>query len=280
MRLGTGYIETGTSGSAAREFATALDRAGFDFVTMSGHVLSAAPDRYEGRPNALYVGPFRDPFVLFSHMAAVTERVRFRTSILILPMFPTALVARQAAELSELSGGRLDLGVGISWHEAEYAALGAEVRTRGRRLAEQVALLRRFWTEPFVEFEGRFHQIHGVGLNRLPEHPIPIWIGCGAEERLLRRVARLADGWLPFGPVLESWPTLRGYLEEAGRDVSSFGVGGRVVAGDGGPEAWVAEARRQQELGATDLSIAAPGMGPAEALARLIEAREVLAREL
>jgi probable F420-dependent oxidoreductase len=280
MKFGTGYIETGTSGAAAREFATALDEAGFDFVTTSGHVLSAEPDRYEDRPNALYVGPFRDPMVLFSHMAAATERLHFRTSILILPAFPVALVARQAAELQELSGGRFELGVGISWHEAEYRALGQDLHTRGRRMEEQIELLRRFWSEHFVEFEGRFHQIHHVGLNRLPSHPLPVWIGCGAEEPLLRRVARLADGWLPFGPVLEQWPTLRGYLEQAGRDVASFRVGGRVVAGDGGPDAWIAEAKRQQKLGATDLSIAAPGLAPPDALKRLTEAREVLANAL
>jgi alkanesulfonate monooxygenase SsuD/methylene tetrahydromethanopterin reductase-like flavin-dependent oxidoreductase (luciferase family) len=150
MKFGTGYIETGTSGAASREFATALDEAGFDFVTTSGHVLSAEPDRYEDRPNALYVGPFRDPMVLFSHMAAATERLHFRTSILILPAFPVALVARQAAELQELSGGRFELGVGISWHEAEYRALGQDLHTRGRRMEEQIELLRRFWSSSKV----------------------------------------------------------------------------------------------------------------------------------
>ena len=165
----------------------------------------------------------------------MTQRLAFRTSILILPLFPTALVAKQAAEPSLLSGGRFQLGVGISWNQAEYEALGQDFKTRGRRLEEQTVVLKRLWTEPFVTFEGRFHKLSGVGLNQLPQQPIPVWIGCAPEEPLLRRVARVADGWLPQVDPVEPLARLRRYLTEAGRDPSGFGVTWRLVAGPGGP---------------------------------------------
>src|SRR5262249_61905858 len=117
-------------------------------------------------------------------------------------------------------------------------AMGQDFTTRGRRLEEQIVVLKRLWTEPFVSFEGRFHALHGVGLNQLPQQPIPVWIGCAPEEPLLRRVARVADGWLPQVDPAEPLTRLRGYLTEAGRDPSSCGVTWRLGAGAGGPGAW------------------------------------------
>ncbi len=225
MKFGAGFALTAQADPIAlRDMAQTLDGAGFDYVTTAGHLLCAPPDSYTGRPLPTYVGPFREPFVFFAYLAAVTQRLAFRTSILILPLFPTALVAKQAAELSLLSGGRFQLGVGISWNQAEYEALGQDFKTRGRRLEEQIVVLRRLWTEPFVTFEGRFHTLSGVGLNQLPKQPIPVWIGCAPEEPLLRRVARVADGWLPQVDPAEPLARLRGYLTEAGRDPSSCGV--------------------------------------------------------
>ena len=134
MHFGAGFSLTAMDDPVAiRDVAQALDGAGFHFVTVAGHVLGVEPGRFADRPTATYVGPFYDPFVLFSYLAAVTDRLAFRTSILILPLFPTALVAKQAAELSLLSGGRFELGVGISWNRAEYQALYQDFRTRGRR---------------------------------------------------------------------------------------------------------------------------------------------------
>lgn len=283
MRFGTGFALTAMDDTVAvRDFAQALDGAEFDFVTTAGHLLCVEPDRFPDRPAATYVGPFYDPFVLFSYLAAVTERIAFRTSILILPLFPTALVAKQAAELSLFSSGRFQLGVGISWNEPEYQALNQDIHIRGRRLAEQITVLRKLWTEPLVTFQGRWHTLDGVGLNRLPKAPIPLWMGTGADagERVLRRVARLADGWTPLGDPTEAMPRLRQYLTEAGRDPASFKLGARLTAGADGPAAWVAEARRLQQVGVTDLAIGAPpDLPPPHALERLIEARGVLAGE-
>lgn len=282
MRFGTSFpLVALDSATAARDFAQALDGAGFDFVTAAGHLLSAETGRFPDRPAATYVGPFHEPFVLFAYLAGQTQRLTFRTSILILPLFPTAVVAKQAAELSMLSGGRFELGVGLSWNPAEYQALGQEIGTRGRRIEEQVTLLRRLWTEPFVSFAGRGHTFDRVGLNRLPPAPIPIWFGSTGEERPLRRVAKLADGWVPLGDPVEILPRLHQYLREAGRDPATFGVTGRIAAGPEGQSAWVAEAKRLQAAGVTEFSLAAPpDLPPAQALPRLIEARTALAEEL
>jgi probable F420-dependent oxidoreductase len=279
MKFGAGFpLAAQEDPMALRDMAQALDGAGFDYVTTAGHLLCAPPDSYPGRPLPTYVGPFREPFVFFAYLAAVTRRLAFRTSILILPLFPTALVAKQAAELSLLSGGRFQLGVGISWNPAEYEALGQDFKTRGRRLEEQIVVLRRLWTEPFVNFEGQFHSLHGVGLRQLPQQPIPVWIGCAPEEPLLRRVARVADGWLPQVDPAEPLTRLRGYLTESGRDSARFGVTWRLVAGPGGPESWVETVRRMASIGVTDITIGAPPeVTGASSLQQNIAARQALA---
>lgn len=282
MRFGAGFgLTAGDDPTALRAFAQRLDQAGFDLLTVSGHLLSVAAGRYSDRPTATYAGPFHDPFVLFGYLAAVTQRLRFRTSILILPLYATTIVAKQSAELQMLSGGRFELGVGISWNPTEYRAVGQDFTNRGRRLEEQVLVLRRLWSEPLVRFSGRYHQLDDVGLQRVPAQPIPIWMGGTNDERVLRRVARLADGFIPLGDPAEPLARLRQYLAEAGRDVAGFPLAGRLLAGPGGPEAWVESARGLQALGVSDLMLAAPpDLPPAEALERLVEARAALERAL
>ena len=284
MQYGTGFaLGAMTDVAMIRDFAQTLDGAGFDFVTASGHLLSAELGRFPNNPPATYVGPFHEPFVLFSYLAGITERLRFRTSISILPLFQTAVVAKQAAELSILSGERFELGVGISWSEPEYQALGQDIHTRGRRMEEQITLLRKFWTEPHVTFKGRWHEVDAVGLGgRLPKEPIPIWLGSGTGEKVLRRVAAIADGWIPgAGDVSEPIARLRGYVAEAGRDPATFPVSGRLVAGPEGASAWVAAAQAQQALGVSHLSITAgpDAQGPA-ALQRVLDAKQAIASEL
>jgi probable F420-dependent oxidoreductase len=282
MKFGAGLPLTASSDVASiREFAQRLDAAGFDVLTVSGHLLSVPAGRYPDRPAPTYAGPFHDPFVLFGYLAAITQRLHFRPSILILPLYATAIVAKQAAELQLLSGGRFELGVGISWNPTEYRAVGQEFTNRGRRLEEQVHMLRRLWSEPFVQFDGRFHRFDEIGLNRVLEPPIPIWMGGTGEDRVLRRVARVGDGFIPLGDPAEIMPRLRQYLTEAGRDPSSFGLTGRVIAVSDGPEAWLQQARALQALGATHLGLSAPPdlAGPAS-LERIIEAKQALERAL
>jgi probable F420-dependent oxidoreductase len=258
---------------AVREVTQGLDSAGFDFVSTAGHVLTAAPERYADRPATTYAVPYRDPFVLYTHLAASTRTICFRTAIMILPLYPTALVARQAADVSVITGGRLELGVGISWQAAEYTALGQDLHTRGARLEEQLQVLRLLWTQPRVTFHGRFHDIDDLGLDQLPSAPIPLWIGCSPMERLLRRVARLGDGWMPVVDPVPHIEELRSYVRESGRPVDSVAIAGRLTAA-GDAEAWVAETVRLSEGGVTDLTLSAPpGSSPEEGLAALIAAR-------
>ena len=283
MKLGTGLSFSAMKNDAAyiRDFAQALDGAGMDYMSMAGHLLSAPADSYPGRPNVTYVGPFREPFVMFSHLAAITRRLEFMTSIMILPELPTALVAKQAAELAIWSGNRFTLGVGISWNEYEYQALGQDVHTRGRRQEEQIVLLKKLWTEPFVTFEGRFHKLENIGLNQLPDRPVPVFIGCGTDEKLLRRVARVADGWIPQGDPAEPAARLQQYLKEEGRDPASFSMTGRLNAGTGTPDDWLTEARRLQSIGVTHITIgAAPDSTPQQELETALRARGELAAGL
>jgi probable F420-dependent oxidoreductase len=282
MKFGAGLPITAADDTATlRDFVQALDSAGFDVLTTAGHVLSSPAGRFADRPAPTYAGPFHDPFVLFGYLAAITTRLHFRPSILILPLFPTGLVAKQAAELQYLSNGRFELGAGISWNPSEYQALGHEFTNRGRRLAEQLEVLRRLWDEPYVSFNGRYHTFDQVGLNRLPTQRIPIWVGSGTTDVVLRRAARLADGWIPLGDPTDVVPRLKELLAEAGRDASTFGLTMRVMVGPGGPEAWIEAARKAKALGATYLTLSPPPDVTGHAvLDRLLEARQTLAGAL
>jgi probable F420-dependent oxidoreductase len=198
-------------------------------------------------------------------MAAITQRLEFVPGIIILPQRQTALVAKQAATLDVLSGGRLRLGVGLGWNAVEYTALGQDFHTRGRRIEEQVALLRQLWTQPLVNFAGRWHTIPDAGLNPLPvQQPIPIWFG-GRAEPALRRAARLADGWLSnFRTMADAQPALDQldrFLSEAGRTRASFSVEARLQYGDGNPDTWAVGVRDWQAAGATHISLNTMGQG-------------------
>jgi probable F420-dependent oxidoreductase len=281
MKFGAALPITATDDTLTlRDYVQALDGAGFDLLTTSGHVLAVPPGSEPDRPTPTYAGPFHDPFVLFGYLAAITQRVHLRPTILILPLYPTALVAKQAAELQQLSNGRFELGVGLSWNATEYRALNQDFSTRGARVEEQIQVLRMLWSEPFVSFQGTWHTLDNVGLNRLPAQPIPIWMGGTASEKVLRRVARLADGWIPLMDPTEAMPRLRQYVAEAGRDAATFGLTVRLMAGPSGPSAWHQSARNFKQLGATHVTIAAPpelqGMALIE---RLIDAKQALAAE-
>lgn len=264
---------------AARDMAQALDGGGFDFVGLAGHLLTAESGRYADRPPMTYAGDFHDAFTLFAYLAASTERLAFRTSILILPLYNTVHIARAAADLQNLSGGRFELGVGISWNPDEYQAAGQDFHTRGRRLDEQLVLLRELWSKPYVTFHGRWHDIDEMGLGKnTPDRPIPIWVGSTMSERPIRRAAQLGDGWTPMGePTPDVLAQLHGYLDEADRELAEFGLTQRIDVSQGGPDDWIAEAKRLQGIGTTHLNISA---APDQGLDRLIEARRVLGEAL
>ena len=214
---------------AVKAYAEALEAAGFDFTSTSGHVMAQPAGTHPQRPDRQYAGPFHDPFVTFSFLAAVTQKLRFITGILILPAWPTVLLAKQAAELALFSGGRFELGVGLSWNAAEYQALGQDFRNRGRRLEEQVTVLKLLWSRPYVTFEGEYHRLDKVGLNRPGLPHIPLWFGSETGDAALQRVARLADGWMSMGDPTPHLPRLR--QVHAGSGARSGDVDGARASG-------------------------------------------------
>lgn len=239
VRLGVAFphgdpgFATGTDAILA--FTGAVEDLGYDYLTIADHVLGADARDRPGWPGRYDVAdPFREVFVQLGHLAAIT-RLELVPSVVVLPQRQTGLVAKQAAELAELSRGGLRLGVAAGWNQVEFDALGMDFRTRGARLEEQIAVLRMLWTRPVVSFQGRFHALDRVGIAPRPPVPIPIWLGggdggsAGARERVARRVATLGDGWISppgmpsarFAPVAAHVRELAG---SGGRDVAEIGI--------------------------------------------------------
>ncbi|HJQ18265.1 MAG TPA: TIGR03619 family F420-dependent LLM class oxidoreductase [Allosphingosinicella sp.] len=260
-----------------RDLAQTYDDAGFDYMTFGGHVLTARPGRYEGRPDSLYATPYHDPLTVFGYLAAVTSRIRLISSVVILPALQTAMVAKAAVDLAFLSNDRFELGVGNSWQESEYRALGQDVHVRGARLTEQVEVLRLFWTQPFVTFKGKFHDIDDMGFDRLPKQPIPIWFGSQFGEAAMRRVAAKGDGWMALMDPTEAMPRFQQYVSEAGRDPGAVKIMSNIYVGDEGADKWIAEAKRLHGLGVTHITInAAPGTAAEAGVKRVVEMRDIL----
>ena len=268
MHIGVVFPQTeiGPDPVAVRDYAQAVEDMGYSHILAYDHVLGASR---EARPD--WRGPydnkslFHEPFVLFGYLAGVTSRIELVTGIIILPQRQTALVAKQAAAVDVLSGGRLRLGIGIGWNQVEYEALGEDFHTRGRRVEEQVALMRALWTDDVVTFQGRWHTVTAAGINPLPvQRPIPLWMGGGAEP-VIRRIARMADGWFPqFRPDdrgRETLQRLHDYAREAGRDPGGIGIEGRTSIGGGSPDDWAAEVEAWRALGATHLGVNTMGAG-------------------
>lgn len=231
MRFGAVFPtqEIGTDPLAIRDFAQAVEGLGFDHLVGYDHVLGAVR---EPRDRPLTGGgydendPFHEPFVLFGYLAALTSRLEFTTGILVLPQRQTALVAKQAAEVSLLSGARIRLGVGTGWNHVEYEALGQDFDVRGKMLTEQIQLLKRLWTEPVIDHTGAFHRIDRAGILPLPAKPIPIWCG-GSSMPAIKRAAQYADGfiWGSSRPnVFEQAPAALELVAASGRDPAQFGL--------------------------------------------------------
>jgi probable F420-dependent oxidoreductase len=260
MQIGVVFPQTeiGADAAAVRAYGEAVEELGFSHIMAYDHVVGADPAVYEG-----WAGPydihstFHEPLVLFGYLAAVTS-VGFVTGIVIAPQRQTVLVAKQAAQVDLLSSGRFRLGLGLGWNPVEYEALGHDFTTRGRRLEEQVSLLRRLWTEQSVTFAGEFDRVKGAGLAPLPvQRPIPIWLG-GQSPAAYRRMGRLADGWLPqMSPgrqLDDAIAIVKAAAIEAGRSPADLGMEGRV-AWTGDPDDLVAEADRWRTVGATHLAV-------------------------
>jgi probable F420-dependent oxidoreductase len=267
MEIGVVYPQNELRGDpdAVRRFGRAVEDLGFDHLSTYDHVLGAVHSGRTPQLSGPYTedDPFHDPFVMFAHLAGITERIRFATGILVLPQRQTALVARQAADVDLLSGGRLRLGVGIGWNYVEYEALGQDFHTRGARQEEQIELLRLLFTEPVVDFSGRFDRIDRASLVPKPMRPIPIWLG-GSGEKAFDRAARLADGFIFFGGgvdhAVDAWKRMRDQVGGLGRSAADFG--GEYVALSGGDLSELAqEIEAWRTAGGTYVSVVTMGLG-------------------
>ena len=275
MRVGAVFpqLEIGADPLEIARYARTVETLGYDHLVIFDHVLGAYPERPGG-----WSGPydhrsmFHEPFVLFSYLAPMVPRLRLATAVIVLPQRQTALVAKQAAEVDVLSGGRLILGVGIGWNTVEYESLGMRFTDRGRGIEEQIDVLRALFTEEVVDFKGGWHRIDRAGLNPMPvQRPIPIWMGGGWNARAraiiepaARRVAAIADGWFTHIPATEEgragMELFKRYVHEAGRDPADVPVEGRLAAGSG-EEEWKRGAEAFRAMGMTSVELTTMGAG-------------------
>lgn len=269
MKFGVVFpqIEFGHDPVALRDYAQTAEALGYSHLLAYDHILGANPERPGGwRGPYTYNNPFLEPFVLFSYLAPLTQRLEFTTGILILPQRQTVLVAKQAATLDALTGGgRLRLGLGLGWNAVEYEALNEKFSNRGRRIEEQIEVLKKLWADPLVKFQGRWHHIPDAGLNPLPvQRKIPLWFG-GHHERVLRRVAKYADGWMPnyrkaadIQPHLELLDKFLAAEERARKDI---GLEARMQFGEGDPSVWTQTLEEWRKVGVTHITINTMGVG-------------------
>jgi probable F420-dependent oxidoreductase len=267
MQLGVVFPQTELGGDpgAVRAYGQGAEALGFKHLLAYDHVVGADPAVHTGWNGPYDVHTtFHEPLVMFGFLAAITD-LELVTGILILPQRQTVLVAKQAAEVDLLAEGRFRLGVGIGWNAVEYEALGKSFTNRGRRLDEQIPLLRRLWTEQTVTFEGAHERVTGAGLAPLPrQRPIPIWIGASSPPAYAR-AGRLADGWFPQmapGPKLDDALALvEGAAREAGRDPAAIGMEGRVNWREAGVDQLVEHIDGWRATAATHVSINTMGSG-------------------
>ncbi|HET7407571.1 MAG TPA: LLM class F420-dependent oxidoreductase [Mycobacteriales bacterium] len=267
MNIGVVFPQTELGGdvAAVRAYGQAVSGLGFTHILAFDHVLGADPTVH-----APWTGPydvattFHEPFVMFGFLAAITQ-LELVTGVVILPQRQTALAAKQAAEVDLLTSGRFRFGVGIGWNPVEYEALGQRFDRRGRRLEEQVELLRALWTTPSLTFSGEFHRVTGAGLAPLPvQRPIPIWMG-GNSSAAHRRIGRMADGWFPLirpGADLDAaLDTVRAAAVNAGRDPAAIGMEGQVIWDPDDVERFVRQVGKWSDAGATHLCVNTMGLG-------------------
>jgi len=284
VKIGVVFPQTeiGADRGAVRAFAQRVQELGFSHILTYDHVVGADPAVHQGWDGPYDVDTtFHEPFVLFGYLAAVTS-LELVTGIIILPQRQTALVAKQAAEVDLLTGGNFRLGVGLGWNAVEYEALGKDFSDRGRRVSEQVTLMRQLWTQRSVTFHGEYETVTAAGLAPLPvQRPIPVWFGA-QSQRAYVRVGQLADGWFPHVPPDSRLDEARAIVNqaatEAGRDPAGIGMEGRVSWGEGGAEKLTDHIGRWRAAGATHVSISTmrAGLGAVdghlEALARAAQA--------
>jgi probable F420-dependent oxidoreductase len=268
LKIGVVFPQTeiGDDPVVLRDYAQAAEDLGYTHLLAYDHVVGADPERPGGwRGPYTHKSLFHEPLVLFAYLGAITTKLEFVSGIIILPQRQTVLVAKQAAEVDVLTGGRLRLGVAIGWNAVEYEALNENFHNRGRRIGEQIEVMRRLWTQEIVDFEGRWHKITRAGILPLPvQRPIPVWMG-GMSETVLKRTARIADGWFPqFRPgdtARQTIDRLQSYVKEFGRKPEDVGIEGRTAIANTTPDDWATAVEDWRALGATHLGVNTMGAG-------------------
>ena len=259
------HNEIGTDPGAMKAFAQGAEALGAKQLLIYDHVVGADPDR-PGGFRGVYDKEiaFHEPLTTLAFIAAITDSIELVTSILILPQRQTVLVAKQAAEVAILSNNRLRLGVGTGWNKIEYESLNVQFERRGVRQAEQVKLMRSLWGEDSLNYTGEFHRVDRASINPRPSKPIPIWFG-GAAPALLKRCARLGDGWVPLmganSAAAEAISMLKAGCAEAGKDWNTFQIQAQAQYAGGTPERWQSHSDKWEALGATKIAIATHNAG-------------------
>ena len=288
MRIGAVFphTEIGNDPAAIRDYAQAAEGLGYHHLLAYDHVVGANPAGYPDL-KLIYTheSPFHELFVLFGFLAGQTEHIELFSGILILPQRQTALVAKQAAEVDVLSGGRLRLGVAVGWNPVEFDVQGEDFSNRGKRIEEQIEVLRALWTNEVVTYEGTWHTIKDVGINPLPvQRPIPIWFGGGLSDQVIERVGRMGDGWIPFltadSAGLESVEKMRAAARAAGRNPDDIKIEHMIQMHQGTPEDWIKEIATLRDIGVSYISGVTMNAGfatPADHIKAIEQFREVAA---
>jgi probable F420-dependent oxidoreductase len=284
MHIGAVFpqLEIGNDPAEIAHWARGVEELGYHHVLAFDHVVGAGTATRPDWQGYTSDDAFHEVFVLLGYLAALTSSVELATGVLVLPQRQTALVAKQAAAVDVLSGGRMRLGVGVGWNPVEYQALGEDFRNRGARSEEQIEVLRALWAEAAVTVRGRWHTIVDAGINPRPVRgSIPIWIG-GTSDAALERAGRIGDGWFPQGPPDAESARMLGRVRAAavaaGRVVTDVGIEPRLVLGEHPAESWRGFLRGWSDMGATHVCVSTMGAGFTgvdEHLAALAAARDV-----
>lgn len=310
MKLGASYPVTqiGNDPVAIREYAQALEEAGYDYLQCPTHDLGAHPDRFGPPPfkfrpensgnTYTYTTPWHELLILYTYLAAHTKTIKFVPTVIYLAQRQAPLVAKQMAEMDILSEGRLQPMFGTGWNFTEYEALGMDWQTRAERMDESLKVLKLLWSQDVVEFHGNQITIDRMGINPLPvTQPLPIWYAGSARNVVLKRAATLCDGFYsllipPEEPNL-AVERLKKHLADAGKELGkNFDlVGTTRRRSDTSPppppppgsmstsiagEDWLERARLWHSLGATHLTVGSSAGDLKEMLRLSAESRKIL----
>lgn len=272
MKLGIVLPQDITDPIGLRDFVQAIEALGFDHLCFPDHVIGGNPASHALNGPYTHESFFHEPIATMGFAAGIAPKLELIPTVIVLPQRQTALLAKQMTQIDLMTGGRTRLGIGVGWNQVEYDVLGMDFGTRGRRIDEQIAVLRLLWSQNLVHFDGEWHQIRDAGINPRPARgTIPIWMG-GWSDPMIRRIARAGDGWLLYAPLEEGRiciDKLHAACAGVGRDPAEIGIQSwiflnksDVMAGANqkadahqlrAPEEWRREAIAWREAGATHM---------------------------